>query len=319
MPHDLENEQQSTAEYQIDDLLEDTELALSEEDEEGALPDVSDTLAFNYHYYNETIPFDFLYKACREGKVDILEVHLTEITAKVMKYISEIPTKDFNIIARLAVLVVTLIEYKVRKMLPSQEDEVTFAELDEEFSEISARKAQESNLLFFEEYKMFKDVSDSLGEMEILNRFYREPLYTPKDYRPVIKNPNVEKLVDVFEDMLENIEYYEEIEENQVIIKERFTVSDMLVRIISIVREKKEVSLFELYSPDFSRVEIINTFLAVLEVLKRHVAESIQIYRGGDLLLRHTPETDNVDLNNLGEISAEGIEQITLGEATNAN
>ena len=121
-------------------------------------------------------------------------------------------------------------------------------------------------------YKKFKDAAEKLKEREVLYRFYAVPKFSDDDFRTVVKNFNLQKLIDCFKNLLERIEHLDKDIQVKTIIKERFTISDKILEITNLIREKTKINFFNLFKKDYSKMEMINTFLAVLEILKKQIA-----------------------------------------------
>ena len=156
---------------------------------------------------------------------------------------------------------------------------------------------QERFFLKMEEYKLYMEQSEKLREREILNRFYRDPVFAEDDYKVVIKNFDLNKLIAAFSSLLEKREFEETQEEPKEDRKERFTVAEKIVDLIEYIRAYKVVNFFSLFEPDYTKLEIINTFLALLEILKRQIATAEQSGFCSDITIRYTPLTDNFDTN----------------------
>ena len=62
----------------------------------------------------------------------------------------------------------------------------------------------------------------------------------------------------------------------KVIVKDRFTVGEKTKSLAAALLEKKELTFFSLFDADYTDSEKINTFLALLELLKKQFAEAIQ-------------------------------------------
>ncbi|MDR0751427.1 MAG: segregation/condensation protein A [Christensenellaceae bacterium] len=273
-------------------MLENKEIETDEEDfhDDDALPDVS---ALSYHYYEEVIPYDKIYEYCKDKKLKITEIQISDVIQQFNDYIATLPAKDYNTIANFIKCGSQLLRYKSAELVFFSDN----SQMDD-YEEIVETTTSHGKIFYADEYSLFREVSEKLALRERLNRFYRRPVYRRKDYKPILKNADVDKFVESFEEFLETVEYPEEISEVKIIKRERFTVTDMIKRIILLIREKKIISLFDLFEKDFSKLEVINAFLAVLEVLKKHVAISVQERRGTNIILKHTPETDKVDLDN---------------------
>lgn len=253
----------------------------------------ADSNDFFYSLPEETIPLDILLELCKKGKVDIKNIFLSDITEKYMEYIASLEEKDYDNISSFILLASTLLEYKSAALLPKTE----FT------GETEENTPEELFLMRLEEYRLLKEASDKLKDYEILNRFYRDPVFGEDEYKLVIKSFNLDKMIAAFTLLMERVEFEEDAAVPKTIIKERFTVADRVLEIIEIVRAMKTVSFFNLFENDYTKQEIINTFLAILEILKQQIASAEQPEPGGDIILRHTPTTDKFN-NNEEELLA---------------
>ena len=82
----------------------------------------------------------------------------------------------------------------------------------------------------------------------------------------------------------------EEIKERKI-EKDRFTVADKMAQIKDNLLLKKQFMFTELFEADYSKSEIINTFLAVLELLKRQVISATQTHNFEDILIQAKEES----------------------------
>ena len=85
----------------------------------------------------------------------------------------------------------------------------------------------------------------------------------------VIKDMVLDKLLDAFANLLAKAQARgEDKPEPKKIVKDRFTVAEKIVSIRSYAREHKRFPFEEIYTPDMTKSEMINVFLALLELLK---------------------------------------------------
>ena len=84
------------------------------------------------------------------------------------------------------------------------------------------------------------------------------------------KSPKAqEKLLDAFAGLLARAEARgKEKEEPKKIVKDRFTVAEKIVSIRGYAREHKRFPFEDLFAADMTKSEMINVFLALLELLK---------------------------------------------------
>ena len=268
----------------------------SEEGSEG-----SAFSSLSYHLYDEDVALDVLLDMCKKERVDIKDIFVSKITDQYLSYVSSLQAedKDYDEICGFLVLAATLLLLKSGSLLPRPP---VFEDDYEEDEYIN----QEIFIARVNEYKLLREASEKLGEMERLNRFYREPVFSEDDYKLVIKNFSLDKLVQAFVQMLENAEIREKASPEKMIPKERFSVSDRMIAIVQALRERGKLTLDELIEEGYSKLEIINTFLAVLELVKKQVTEVMQEEGFGEVYLTHRPDTDKFNFEEDAFTDADG-------------
>ena len=241
---------------------------------------------YAYFYKEEYLPMDILLDLCKKGKVDIKDIFVSDVIEQYIAFVQTMEEKDYDNISSFILMAAMLLELKSSELLPK----VVFEDSDTE----DILDPREMFLLHMEEYKLYKEAAEKLGTREILNRFYREPMFGENDYKLVIKNFDLSKMIKAFEHMMEKVEYEDEPNTEKTIVKERFTVADRVTQLIEIVRAYGSVKLYSLFEKDYTRLEIINTFLAMLEILKKQIARAEQL-PDGNILITHAADTDRMD------------------------
>lgn len=226
--------------------------------------------AISYHLYDEDVALDVLLDMCSKKQLSIKDIFISDITEQFIQYVSIMIDKDYEEISNFLVLAATLLEIKSNELLPK----IDFSDVDP-----NALSDAEIFVLKTEEYALYRDVANKLKEIEILNRFYRDPEFDENEYKLVIKNFDISKMVNAFSSLLENVEFREDPSTTKTIPLERFTVVDRMRYITEYLRAYKSTKLVNLFDKDFSRVEIINTFLAVLELVKE---QYIGVFQEGE-------------------------------------
>ena len=247
-------------------------------------------LNLSYNLYEEDVALDKLLDICKQNKVAIRDIFISDITQQYLDYVVEL-TKDernYDDIADFLVLAATLIEFKANSLLPNLDFDDS--ELDEFISdeELFFRRA--------EEYAAYRNAAEKMQELEILNRFYREPVFGENEYKLVIKDFSLQKMIDAFSRMLERAEFEEDKHVEKTIPNERFTVADRVIDVVEALRVYRKLKLVDLFDPDFSKLEIINTFLAVLELCKQQVAAIAQENAEAEIFVEATPNTDTFNV-----------------------
>lgn len=220
-------------------------------------------------------PLDLLLHLIKEKKKDIMEVKLSEITDQYLAYVRNLKESNMEVAAEFLVVAAKLMEIKSFKMLPVEEIE--------EEDVIDPEIAFKINL---QEYQLFKEASESLHNIENVDRFYKSPDKSAGDARIVFNDFNLEKMLDAFAVILMKTEERENPEQSKKISKDRWTVAEKLAFLKGVLRENKEINFFSLFDENYSKLEIITVFLAVLELLKFQYAEVVQTDKYEDILIR---------------------------------
>ena len=203
-------------------------------------------------------PLDLLLHLIKDAKMDILTVKLADITEQYLEYMQDIDSIDVEKASEFIIIAATLIEIKSKHLLPVE----TVEEENVEDSEALL-------LQRLKEYELFKQTGARLKEIEDINKLYRKPGKETEKVKVIIKDMVLDKLLDAFANLLAKQEARgKEKEEPKKIIKDRFTVAEKIVSIKGYAREHKRFPFEELFDDKMTKSEMINVFLALLELLK---------------------------------------------------
>lgn len=240
-------------------------------------------------------PLDLLLSMVKEAKIDIRDIFISDITNQFVQYVQNMTEMNYEYIAEYISLAATLLAIKSAKFLPK---------IDFDDEEMEILEQDEENLyLRMEAYKKFKEAAEKLQPMEALNRFYRTPKFTEKDYRAVAVGFNLDKLIECFKMLLERIEHFDKDVEEKTIIRERFTIADKILEMTRILKEKNHISFYSMFKNDFTKLEMINTFLALLEILKKQIAIAEQAEGFSDIIIKRNDKTEIIiDEENVEEL-----------------
>ena len=223
-------------------------------------------------------PIDLLLQLVREHKLDIKTVRLGDMTAQYMAYLTELPTLDLDLASEFIEVGAILVEIKSKQILPRPETEKP-EEIDEE-EQLRQR---------MEEYALFKDASEQLKTMDDVGRYYRAPAVMKVNTNWKLDGVTFEDLTDAFTAILARVGEKSAKVEKTTIKLDRFTVADKIKDVVSRLKTTKQLRFSQLFDDDITRSEVINTFLAVLELLKRQLVAcrqdqafgEIEIVKGG--------------------------------------
>ena len=246
--------------------------------------DVSEVSEMVFYFENHEGPLDVLWRLVKSTKLDIKDVKIADITGQYLEYVRALKDIDMESMSWFIREAANLLEIKSTSLLPKPETEDDTPEIDME--ELYKRR--------MELYRLFKETSENLATLENTDRFYKEPDKSANDYRIVLKNMNMQNLVDAFSKLLMRIEQKAAPIQERKIQKDRFTVHDCFENIQHRLDTNKKMHFRELFAADFTRSEIINTFLALLELLKRQYATVVQDEIFGDISIE---KREGVTLN----------------------
>ncbi len=252
--------------------------------------DVSEVSEMVFYFENHEGPLDVLWRLVKSTKLDIKDVKIAEITGQYLEYIRNLENLDMESMSWFIREAARLLEVKSNSLLPKPETEDETDELDLE--ELYKRR--------MEMYRLFKETSETLGARENNDRFYKEPEKSANDYRIVLKNMNMQNLVDAFSKLLVKVEQKNAPIVERKVQKDRFTVRECFDNIQSKLEAKRRVRFDELFGSDFTKSEIINTFLALLELLKIQYARALQSDLFGEIDIEKK-EGENVNAEELTE------------------
>lgn len=231
-------------------------------------------------------PLDLLLHLIDKNKVDIYDIPIVEITEQYMEYIRQMETEDMNVMSEFLVMAATLLDIKCRMLLPK--------EVNEEGEEEDPRAELVEKLL---EYKMYKYMSYELKDrqMDAARNLFKKPTLPkeieeyrpPVDYEQLLGDVTLTRLHGIFKEMMKRQvdrvdpirSQYGKIEKDEVNMEEKEAYIE------AYIREHKNLSFRELLEKQNSKMEMIVTFLVILELMKlgRIHIEQEDIF--GDILI----------------------------------
>ncbi|MBI5700976.1 segregation/condensation protein A [Candidatus Saganbacteria bacterium] len=215
-------------------------------------------------------PFDMLLASIKDSKIDVFEISLSAITSSYFEHLRGINIINLNFASEFLIMASILLEMKSKKLLPRPEE----AGLQLEEDEI------ESDLVYhLEEYKIFKSLAATLKLKKdtfrkVYSRYHREVLGPDKkDF--YLKDVNLQDLILAFKRVYDSIS---ETEETQKIQDDDITLPMRIEEVLKMLKDQTDGIHFEGLFIRKTRIEVVVTFLAVLELAKRG---SIKISQGG--------------------------------------
>jgi segregation and condensation protein A len=228
-------------------------------------------------------PLDLLLHLIRHNKIDIYDIPIARITGQYLEYLEIMKELNLEIASEFLVMAATLIYIKSRMLLPP--DETIEAEEQED-----PRAGLVQKLL---EYQAFKEASDVLRERENVwtNAFSHDTVTAddfPAEPEPYLFEVNIFDLMSALQRILKKAP-----PEAMSISRETLTVKDKIAFILEKMEGAHTTRFDALFGEENSRIQIIVTFLALLEILRLGLARAYQDGEFGTVwIMRHTNNTE---------------------------
>lgn len=266
----------------------------------------------NYKIHLEVFegPLDLLLYLVKKDEVDIYDVCLERLTKQFLAYIETASRFDIELAGEFFVMAATLIYLKSRELLPVDQQPPPG---DEEEDEEDPRWELIRQLI---EYKKFKEAAGELQIREIEQEriFPRRP---PPSQKPDTSKPltaaNILDLLCAFDRILKRVQQAGELRE---VFDENFTVADKINHILALLEAGRVVEFSALFPETASRVEMVVTFLALLELVRMKQILAEQLTPLGQILLKRRPGAPPLgSFTDNEEISSEKIVNENPGDA----
>lgn len=214
-------------------------------------------------------PLDLLLHLLDKNKVSIYDIPIVEITNQYMDYIRQMKENDLNIMSEFMVMAATLLDIKSRMLLPADETE------EDEAEDPRAELVQQ--LL---EYKLYKCMAFELKDRQVdaSKVFYKEPsipeevaaYQPPIDTQELVADLSLNQLNDIFKSVLKRQKDKIDPIRSKFgeIKKEEISMEDKMSYLMDYAMAHRSFSFRQLLEKQSSKLEIIVTFLAILELMK---------------------------------------------------
>lgn len=231
-------------------------------------------------------PLDLLLHLIEKNKVDIYDIPIAEITDQYLEYVQAMEREDMNIVSEFLVMGATLIDIKCRMLLPK--------EVNEDGEEEDPRAQLVQQLL---EYKLYKYMSYELKDkmIETGNVYCREMVLPeevkqykqPVDHQQLLGDMTLQKLHHIFQNIMKRqIDRTDPIRSNYGnIVRAEVDVERKTAYIEAYMQKNKQFSFRDLLEKQGSKLEIVVTFLVILEFMKTGRITIVQEELFDDILI----------------------------------
>jgi segregation and condensation protein A len=218
-------------------------------------------------------PLDLLLYLIRRQNLDILDIPIADITAQYMEYIQVMKDLRLELAAEYLVMAAMLAEIKSRMLLPrpvedSDEEEDPRAEL--------VRRLQE--------YERFKQAAEDLDALPQLGRelFAAVIEFPHRDLERPLPELELHELLHAMQDVLQRADLFTK----HQITREPLSMRERMSRVLEAVHDGHFVEFTSLFALHEGRRGVVVTFLAILELLKQGLVETVQAEAFGPIYVQ---------------------------------
>lgn len=233
-------------------------------------------------------PLDLLLHLIKKLEIDIYDIPIANITEQYMNYIHAMKFMELEVAGEYLVMAASLMAIKSQMLLPKQE---IFVEEIEEYEE-DPREVLVAQLL---EYRKYKYAAQQLSEKAEERSLYytKNPMdvdeYKEKDDQLALNQFTTIDLFLAFHKMLEK-------KKKRKVLETKITVDESTIEekmaVIQLEMQQstaKKGRSFDSFFTNFSKTEVVTTFMALLELMKKgHIRveqsvnyETIMLYPKG--------------------------------------
>jgi segregation and condensation protein A len=230
-------------------------------------------------------PLDLLLHLIKEQKIDIYDIPIVEITGQYLIYIELLKDLNLEIAGEFLVMAATLIHIKSRMLLPP----------DEEESEEAAEDPRAELVKRLLEYQAYKESSAHLRKREeVWKHVFRRPVPDKGEFEfdpePALIEANVFDLLSAFKKLLETAP-----EQAFEITRETLTVSDRINYIVGCLEHEDGVRFEDLFQEGMTKMSLVVTFLALLEIVRLGLAKIYQEMAFGIIWVMNPQQQRDLD------------------------
>ncbi|MBS3753759.1 MAG: segregation/condensation protein A [Anaerolineales bacterium] len=218
-------------------------------------------------------PLDLLLDLIESAELDITKLSLAKVTNQYLAHMQSIKVKKPDEVSAFMLIAAKLLEIKSKALLPRPSVE------DDEEEDTGDKLAKQ--LLAYKRYKQIADLL-SRRKKHGLHTFIRMPSKR-MDRRQVDFGKNsLSDLMNIAQEAILNA--HEKDSVNKVVAQPKVTIKEKINLLASFLSKNGQVSFFQFLGKEYSKIDVIVSFLAVLELVKRGLIKVVQSGLFGDIM-----------------------------------
>ena len=221
-------------------------------------------------------PLDLLLQLIENAELDITKLSLAKVTHQYLNYIQTISDRNPLEVSSFLVIATKLVYIKSSILLPSFQN----IQPEEDLGEQLVRQLTT--------YKFFKDKARWFKERQDLGlkNYYRVTTPPKISEKLDMSDLHIYDLVDILVGLFFQNENVTPM--SDVVAISAFTIKNRIKSLIDIFNKIPSMSLKEILSDSFTRLDLVVTFLALLELIKNHSLTAVQTDLFSDISFNRT-------------------------------
>ena len=229
-------------------------------------------------------PLDLLLFLINKEEIEIKDVFVSQVTEQFLSYMRGLPYLDVDKVSDYLNIAATILKIKAQSLVPNLEED---SEIDMEIEEDKAELIRA-----LEEFRLIKEETKKLKEMETIGYFFKEPDKHVGETRTVfsLDNLTLDGLVNDFSKLLSKQEFAKAQDEVREIPRDEYPVEEKIQFVMESLEAGGNVRFEQLFTKDHTKSEIVTTFQAILELLKYQYLRVKQNETFGEIVISLNPD-----------------------------
>lgn len=215
-------------------------------------------------------PFDLLYHLIEKNEIDIYDIPISELTDQYITYLNAYGNKNMDGMSKFLVMAATLIEIKSKMLLPNPKVEAEEDNID----------PRDELVLKLIEYKRFKSITEKFKESQEkaslllfkegdanISVFKKEEVQELEEFLDGISMSDIFK---AFEEVMSRKELkIDKVRSSfKSVERDLYNIDDKINFIKDLLILTPKIRFSEIFRNDTRKMEVVVTFLALLELIK---------------------------------------------------
>ncbi len=226
-------------------------------------------------------PLDLLLHLIKKNEVSITDIPIAAITEQYLATLDLMQTLNLDVAGEFLVMAATLVHIKSRMLLPFEDDET---------DEVEGTDPREELVRRLLEYQRFKEAAEELEKRDVLTRdvFVRQTA-VPEEIEPAgFREVSLFELIGALQRLLERLPK----DGAHEITLDKITVREKMTLLLDLLRAEGKVMFDALFGEAKTRMEVVVTFLAMLELTKLRAVRIVQEELSGPIIIEASAAMD---------------------------